>query len=227
MCMNRSADHVKLLLTSEGITNQSITNALLELLGKPFHKSRAVHVPTAANGEPGDKSWVETQINGLRGLGFLSVDVVDISNKPKDGWLPAFQRADLISFGGGSTKYLLEWLGKSGVTKELPGLLKTRVYMGISAGSMVAAKTISLTHENLFYYDKTHHLGETKGLGFIDFEIRPHLNDPYFTKVRLEYLEKLAVENSTQFYAIDDNTAIKVVDCEVTVVSEGNWKRFY
>lgn len=218
---------MKLLLTSDGITNPSITKALLELLGKPFRKSRAIHVPTAANKETGDKRYVKIQINGIRSLGFLSVDVIDISIKSKEVWLPAFEKADLISFGGGNTKYLLERLHKSGVVQELPKLLKSRIYMGISAGSMVAAKTISLTSEGILYYEKKHHFGEIKGLGLVEFEIRPHLNDPYFPKVNLEDLKKLADKNPTPFYAIDDNTAIKVVDGEVTVLSEGKWKRFH
>lgn len=217
---------MKLLLTSEGITNISIRKALEELLGKPFEKSRTVHVPTAANGETGDKKWVETQVQGLCDLGFADVDVVDISVSPKEIWLPLFEKADVISFGGGSVAYLLEWLEKSGVKKVLPDLLKTRVYMGISAGSMATAKRVSLSKESILYYEQAGKLEDLDGLGLVDFEIRPHLNDPYFTQVREDFLEKLAAENPTPFYAIDDNTAIKVDDNEITVVSEGKWKKF-
>jgi dipeptidase E len=64
------------------------------------------------------------------------------------------------------------------------------------------------------------------GLGFVDFEIRPHLNSPSFPKVRLDYLEKLARKTPTTFYAIDDASAVQVVDHKVTVISEGVWKRF-
>ncbi len=98
--------------------------------------------------------------------------------------------------------------------------------MGISAGSMVTAKNISLTTAGILYYEQTGKFENRKGLGFVDFEIRPHLNSSDFPKVRLDYLKKLAIKTSTTFYAIDDATAIKVVEGKVSVVSEGKWQKF-
>ena len=133
----------------------------------------------------------------------------------------------LLVFGGGNTKYLRSWIKKSGLEEILPSLLKNKVYVGISAGSMVTAKRVSLPSENILYYEKERDLGETlPGLGFVDFEIRPHLNSPHFPKVRLDFLEKLAHETKISFYAIDDQTAIKVVDKKISIVSEGEWKKF-
>lgn len=217
---------MKLLLTSEGISNPSIAKALAELLGKPFKESRVTYIPTAANGEKGDKGWVEININIIRNLGFLSFDVVDISSVSKDTWRFSFKRADVLVFGGGNVEYLLDWLEKSGVKAALPDLLRTKVYMGISAGSMVTAQIISLTDTDSLYYEKSGHKTSRKGLGFVDFEIRPHLNTSSFPHVELDNLEKLATENPTPFYALDDNSAIKVDGDTVTVVSEGTWKKF-
>lgn len=217
---------MKLLLTSSGITNKSIAQALLELLGKPFGKSHITFIPTAANVEKGDKTWLVNDMNNLKKLGFITFDVMDISAVPKDYWLPSFEDADVLVFGGGNTNYLLTWLHKSGVTKELPPILKTKVYMGISAGSMVTAKYISLSSTNLLYYEKREKVVRDKGLGFVNFEIRPHLNSPDFPKVRIEYLEKFAHEVQTPFYAIDDASAVRVVGDDVDVVSEGVWKKF-
>lgn len=108
----------------------------------------------------------------------------------------------------------------------LPELLKTKVYVGISAGSMVTAKNISLTSSEILYYEETGRLKNTKGLGFVDFEVRPHLNSKWFPKVRIDYLQKLAKETSNTFYAIDDHTAVRVVDNKISIVSEGKWKKF-
>lgn len=217
---------MKLLLTSSGITNTSIAHALLDLLGKPFKESRAVFVPTAANGEKGDKAWVESEMNSLRNLGFASFDVVDISEVSPSVWEPIIEKADVIGVGGGNDRYLLTWLRKSGLADILPDLLKTKVYMGISAGSIVAAKRVSLSSLGILYYERTKKFKGDAGLGLVDFEIRPHLNSPRFPKVRLNYLEKLAVENPTSFYALDDASAVKVYGDSVTVVSEGEWKKF-
>ncbi len=218
---------MKLLLTSSGITNTSIADALRELLGKPFEKSAIVFVPTAANVEKGDKTWLAEDMNNLKKLGFSSFDVIDISAVPKSVWLPGFEAADVLVFGGGNTSHLLTWLNKSGVAGELPRLLKTKVYMGISAGSMVTAKTVSLSKEGILYYETVGSFVDSKGLGFIDFEIRPHLNSPDFPKVRLDFLEKIAEETKKPFYAIDDTSAVKVDGNKISVVSEGKWKKFH
>jgi len=217
---------MKLFLTSSGITNPTLANALLHLLGKPFEESHITFIPTASNIDKGDKTWLVNDMNNIRKLGFPTFEIADISIMPKEVWFPIFQSTDLLVFGGGTATYLMEWMEKSGVTAVLPELLKTKVYMGISAGSMVTAKQMSLTSQNILYYEQTGEFQPTKGLGLVDFEIRPHLNSPSFPKVRIDYLTQLAQKNPTAFYAIDDNTAIQVIDGELTVITEGDWKKF-
>src|SRR3989344_652045 len=185
---------MKLLLTSSGKTNKSIEKALLEFLGKPFAKSNLTFIPTAANVEEGDKTWLVDDINNFRKLKFASFDIVDISAVPKNIWLPSFEKADILIFGGGNVYHLLKWIKKSGLESILPELLKTKVYVGISAGSMVTAENISLTASDILYYEDTGKIKNTKGLGLVDFEIRPHLNSKWFTKVNLPNLENLAKE---------------------------------
>src|SRR3989344_576672 len=120
---------MKLLLTSSGITNPTIANALSELLAKPFEKSAVTFIPTAANVEQKDKTWLVNDMYNLLKLGFNSFDVIDISAVGKEYWLPSFEAADILVFGGGNTSHLLTWLEKSGVGRELPRLLQTKVYM--------------------------------------------------------------------------------------------------
>lgn len=217
---------MKLLLTSNGVSNTAIKNALAKLLGKPFTQSSITFIPTAANVERGDKKFVVNDMYNLLKLGFKTFDIMDIAAVSKEYWLESFQRSDVLVFGGGNDKYLLDWLRSSGVQDILPALLQTKIYMGISAGSMATAKRVSLSTAGILYYERTKHWENTEGLGFVDFEIRPHLNSVYFPKVRVEYLEKLAKENPTPFYAIDDNSAVIVEDDFVSVVSEGVWKKF-
>lgn len=217
---------MKLLLTSGGFTNKKISNALLELLGKPFKKSKLVFIPTAANIESGGKEWLINDLNNCLKLGLAKIEIAEISSTPRDIWLPWVREADVIMVGGGNTAYLMEQLRKSHLDKLLPGLLKTRIYVGISAGSMVAARQISLTSASILYYEKTGKFGNIKGLNFVDFEIRPHLNSKWFPKVTIEYLEKLAFKTTTTFYALDDDSAVKVVNGKISVVSTGKWKKF-
>lgn len=214
---------MKLLLTSEGFTNQSISNALLELAGKPFSELNLAYIPTASNVEEGDKSWVIDHMIAYKKLGFKSIDIVDISALSKDLWLPRLQAADVFLFEGGNTFHLMHWLEKSGLKELLPGMLKTKIYMGISAGVMVTSKKNSFS--KLYYEGEYVHESEN-GLGLVDFQIAPHLNCSYFSKVNLENLGKIAKEFPETFYALDDNSAIKVEDEKIEIISEGVWKKF-
>lgn len=217
---------MKLLLTSSGITNKSIERALLHLLGRPFDQANLTFIPTAANVEKGDKTWMVNDMNNLRLLGFAALDIMDISAVSKDIWYPSLESADILVFGGGNVNYLLEWTKKSGLAECLLKLLETKIYVGISAGSMVTAKNISLSSAGLLYYEKTDGFNNLEGLGLVDFEIRPHLNSEWFPKVTFEYLEKIAVVGGKSFYAIDDSTAVQVIDKKMEVITEGEWKRF-
>ena len=217
---------MKLLLTSSGNTNKSIENAILDLIGKNFQKENIAFIPTAANIDDSDNSWLVNDMNNFKKLNFSRFDIVDISAVPKTIWLPIFGKTDILVFGGGDTIYLREWIKKSGLEKMLPQLLKTKVYVGISAGSMVTAKNISLSTAGILYYEKYGKFKNKNGLGLVDFELRPHLNSKWFPKVRLPYLKKMAEKVPYSFYAIDDDTAIKVVNGKVSIVSEGEWKKF-
>ncbi|MCC2630714.1 MAG: peptidase dipeptidase dipeptidase [Candidatus Paceibacter sp.] len=212
---------MKLLLTSAGVKNKSIARALIELVGKPAHETSIAFIPTAANVEEGSKDWLITDLNNLIQEGYKSVDIVDISALPKEMWEPRLKAADILFFGGGNSFHLMHWLKKSGLADMLPELLTTRVYAGISAGSMVASKDLSLSQSQRLYYEDLDRTEDMSGLGFVDFYLRPHLNSPYFTKIRKEYLEELAQEISEVIYALDDNSALKVVAGKVEIVSEG------
>ena len=217
---------MKLLLTSAGLTNKSISQALLDLAGKPFAELSLAVIPTAANVEAGNKDWLIEDLVNCQKLGFKSVDIVDISALPKDIWLPRLRKADIFLFEGGNVSHLMGWVIRSGLAEFLPELLKTRVYVGISAGSMVACKSLDLAAADFLYSDAIGEYDKDEGLGYVDILIRPHLNSTFFTNVTLANMEKLAKDNPAPFYALDDNSAIKIIDGEVSVISEGVWKKF-
>ncbi|OGD93080.1 hypothetical protein A2697_02110 [Candidatus Curtissbacteria bacterium RIFCSPHIGHO2_01_FULL_41_44] len=218
---------MKLLLTSNGLANETIVKALHELIGRSFNKTKLAFIPTAANVEEGDKLWLIDDLTRCKNLGFAMVDIVDISALPKNFWQPRIEEADVLLFGGGNVFHLMYWLNKSSLSKLLPNLLEERVYIGISAGSMVCSKRILLSQSKRLYYEdiKGKHKGQ-RGLGFVNFQIRPHLNNQYFPKVRAENLKKLAKEIPEPIYALDDGMALKVVDERVEVVGEGEYLLF-
>ncbi|MEK7103107.1 MAG: Type 1 glutamine amidotransferase-like domain-containing protein [Patescibacteria group bacterium] len=134
---------MKLLLTSGGITNSSIANSLFDLVGKKAEDISLVFIPTASNTEQGDKSWFINDLINLKNCHFKSIAIADISAVEEDIWRPQFEEADVLFFEGGNTYHLMQWINKSGLISMLPDLLKNKVYVGSSAGSMVMCKDIT------------------------------------------------------------------------------------
>src|SRR5215208_5267883 len=137
---------MKLLLTSGGVTNPSIRDALIDLLGKPIAESSALCIPTAQWGHPmcGPESVqgfiaAGPEFRYLSGLGWASLGVLELTALPTIGaerWVPWVQEADVLLVDGGDATYLCHWMRESGLVDLLPSLSDT-VWVGVSAGSMV------------------------------------------------------------------------------------------
>lgn len=209
---------MKLLLTSGGIANPSITRALTDLVDKPIKDANVAFIPTAGNVEEGDKGWLINDLVSFKDHGFAAVDIVDISALSKEMWLPRLEVADVIVVGGGVVSHLFEWFEKSGLLLDLPKLLKSRVYVGISAGSIVTAPPLSEEISRELYADAA-----GGGLGYVNFRISPHLNSPAFPLRNLEWIKAIATKVPEQLYALDDQSAIVVTDSTVEIVSEGRY----
>ncbi len=220
---------MKLLLTSGGVTNDSIRASLERMLGKPTSDSSALVIPTAQWGHPycGPES-VWRSIAGrspdatLTGLGWKSVGVLELTALPtigQDRWEPWVRGADVLLVDGGEAIYLAHWLRESGLAALLPSLTDT-VWVGVSAGSMVLTPRIG----SEFVEWKPGEGDET--LGIVDFSIFPHLDYPGWDENTRQAADRWAARIRSDAYAIDDQTAISVVDGVVEVVSEGAWVRF-
>ena len=217
---------MKLLLTSGGITNKSIANALFDLVGKKPEDTSLAVIPTASNVEKGDKGWFIDDLINLKKQNFKSIDIVDISAIDQKLWKPRLEVADILFFEGGNTFHLMEWINKSGLIKILPELLKTKVYVGVSAGSMVTNKDLILRLSQIVYEEDLEKTKNMKGLNYVDFYFLPHLNSQYFSKLREENIRDASKEITEKIYALDDNSALKVVDNQVEIVSEGECLQF-
>jgi len=140
---------MRLLLTSCGVTNRSIARALFDLLGKKPEATAVTFVPTAANVELGDKGWLIDDLVNLKRLNFKSIDIADISAIDRTLWFTKMTRADVLYFGGGKRYHLMQWILRSGLIEELPGLLESRVYVGMSAGSMITGRKLRLEFSHM------------------------------------------------------------------------------
>jgi dipeptidase E len=219
---------MKLLLTSAGISNTSIQNALVDLLGKPIADASALFVPTAIYALPNGPDIARRVIRGSLGspfceLGWKSLGVLELTALPsikRELWVPMLQETDALLVGGGDCQYLCYWMRQSGLAELLPSLLQKTVYVGLSAGSMI------MTRFGTTYGGHILPAESDKSLGLLDFALHPHLDHEWFPENSLASLEKLASTIPVPSYAIDDDTAIKVSDGAVEVVSEGHWKLF-
>lgn len=217
---------MKLLLTSAGLSNQSIVTVLFDLVGKKPQDTNLVFIPTASNVEIGDKSWLINDLINLKNLNFKQIDIVDISALEPEIWQEKFKQADVLFFEGGNTYHLMNWLNRSGLTTLLPKLLKDKVYVGVSAGSMVTSNDLALEISQKVYGDDLNETGNMDGLGYVDFYVLPHLNSECFPKVRKGDIEKTITGMAQKFYALDDNSAIKVIDGAIEIISEGVFYEF-
>ncbi len=214
---------MKLLLTSGGITNTSIRVALFDLVGKKPEETSLVFIPTAANVEMGDKGWLIDDLANLKKQNFKSIDIADISAVDEKIWKPKFEHADVLFFGGGNAYHLMEWITRSGLVSLLPEFLKSKIYVGLSAGSMVMSKDFALKISQLVYEEDLDKTEDVPGLNYVDFYFLPHLNSPDFSKLREQNIREFTEGIREKIYALDDNSALKVVDGKVEVISEGEW----
>ncbi|MFL5746099.1 MAG: Type 1 glutamine amidotransferase-like domain-containing protein [Niastella sp.] len=217
---------MKLLLTSAGISNTSIHNALVDLLGKPVAAASALFVPTAIYGLPNGGDIARRVICGSLGdpfceLGWKSLGLFELTallSIKREVWVPILQETDALLVGGGDCQFLTYWMQRSGLADLLPSLLNKTIYVGLSAGSMI------MTRYGTTFGNHTLPPETDRSLGLFDFAIHPHLDHEMFPKNSLANLEKLATTIPVPSYLIDDQTAIKISDGAVEVVSEGHWK---
>jgi dipeptidase E len=242
---------MKLLLTSSGISNPSIHSALVDLLGKPVAESNALFVPTGIYPFSGGAAMAYKAVCGqaptpLCELGWKSLGLLELTALPsidRNAWALSVEKTDALLVWGGDPLFLSYWMNQSGLTNLLKSMQGPVVYVGVSAGSMLAAPIFGETYRKpyrgtgspLTLEDMTFPAPEgeitmnfitAKGAGFTDFALIPHANHKDRVDASFDNAPKWAAKLPVPVYAIDDQTAIKVIDDAVEVVSEGEWNRF-
>jgi dipeptidase E len=242
---------MKLLLTSSGISNPSIHHALVDLLGKPIAESNALFVPTGIYPFSVGAAMAYKAVCGkvstpLCELGWKSLGLLELTALPsidRNAWVPSVEETDALLVWGGDPLFLSYWMNASGLPDLLSSLQRPLVYVGVSAGSMVVAPTFGesyrkpyqgtgsrLTLEDMTFPtsdgEVTMNFITAKGAGFTNFALIPHANHKDRPDASFAGASKWAAKLPVPVYAIDDETAIKVIGNSVEVVSEGQWKQF-
>lgn len=218
---------MKLLLTSGGVKNARIRAALVDLLGKPIADCRALCIPTAEYGHPmctPESAWRFIAGHSpapMSDLGWKSVGLLELMALPSIGeerWVPWVRQSDVLLVDGGDALFLCHWMRQSGLADLLPAL-REKVWVGVSAGSMVMTPRIGE-----YFVNWRPAAGGDSTLGIVDFSIFPHLDHADMPGNTLAHAERWAADIGGPAYAIDDETAIQIVDGTVDVISEGHWK---
>lgn len=222
---------MKYLLTSSGISNISIKNTLVELLGKPIAECSALIIPTSAYYFlPGGADIAYRLISGsakspMAELGWQSIGVLELTALPSvkpEQWVPRVRETDALLIGGGDPQYLCHWMRESGFADVLPTLSSEAVYVGISGGSMAVTSSFG---EN--YNDRVvATTGSETPLGFIDIAMGVHMDNKNMPDNSRDEIKSWAAGIPVPTYGIDDETAIKVVDGVIEIITEGHWELF-
>ena len=208
---------MKFLLTSAGVTNASIRQALIGLLGRPIAECTALCVPTAGYWFPQGPSIAYRLITGpaMGGLGWKSVGVLELTALPsigRESWVPAVREADALLVGGGDPMYLCDWMRQSGFAELMPSLRPEMVYVGLSGGSMAVTPSLGETYNG-------RDTAGYRALALVDFAMGVHLDHPSMPDNSLAEYAKWAAGMDVPPAAIYD-TAIQFVEGNFEVVSE-------
>jgi dipeptidase E len=221
---------MRLLLTAAGVANPTIHDSLTGMLTKPIDECTALCIPTALYGHPevgpGVNPWGFVSGNEecqMTQLGWKSVGLLELTALPsidEERWKPLVCETDVLLAAGGDSLYLTHWMRESGLADMLPEMTDT-VWVGLSGGSMAMTPRIGK-----WFMGWQPPSGDDHALGFVDFAIYPHLDNPGLPYNTMANAEKWAATLDCPAYAIDDETAIRVVDDEIDIASEGKWRRF-
>ncbi|MFI7401088.1 Type 1 glutamine amidotransferase-like domain-containing protein [Streptomyces sp. NPDC049541] len=219
---------MNLLLTASGLRNETLRDALRDMLGKPFGSANIVYVPTASVAEPGDHGWLVEGMNRLYGLGWREFDVLELNGLPRQLVLDRLLHADVIYVEGGNHYHLARSITRNGLAEGFLQALESRVHVGVSAGSMIFSRHLT-AHSADVIGDTAdlHVLGATTvepPFGLFDWYLKPHLYSPHFPERDDAWADRIAARADFPIYFIDDETAVRVRDGKVDVISEGRWR---
>ena len=164
----------KALLTSAGFENNNIKKIFLELIDKKTECIKALFIPTAAINADAI-AVLPKCMNDLLNAGILKENIVVFDLHCELAY-EELCKYDAIYFCGGSTKYLLNRINDTHFYIPLKRFIDNGgVYVGVSAGSCIAANNIP---DNLGLINCTLsvHTQEGTKVGKIDISQCPHIH---------------------------------------------------
>jgi dipeptidase E len=203
-----------LLLTSNGM---QMKKEIVKLLQKPAYDITVVFISTAAKSEE-NLEYLRMDWTIMRDEMGFNVEEYDIEGKTEAEVMKALEFKDIIYVEGGNTFYLLKMMRACNFEKIIRKLLKAgKVYIGSSAGSIVAGKTIQTAEwigdKNLV------HLTDLKGLNLVPFDIVCHYSPEFEDTIKQKI--KNPKKRAKNLRILIDSQAILVQGKETDLIGEG------
>lgn len=204
---------MKLFLTSAGLPPETIKE-FLRLLGKKPGEAMLCFITTASHPEE-NKGYVEKDRKRLSELGF-KVTELDLKEENKESLDNKLENFDVIFVEGGNTFYLLKYMRESGFDKVLKSFLdKGVIYLGVSAGTMVAG--LNIESGNWKYMDKNIvDLKNLTGLKLVPFVFSVHIDES-----NIGAIKECAGKADYPVIALTDKQALLVDGGTQRIVGEG------
>jgi dipeptidase E len=217
-----------MLLTSAGVRNEPLKSALVDLVGRPLAAATVAVIPTAAMAGAGDHGWLVENLSRLHGLGWRGFQVLELNALPAGVILERLRRADVIYGEGGNVYHLANSIIVNGLAEQMALLLESKVYVGVSAGSMIFSRNMSnRTGEVFGEQEELRFLGEAQArppFGLYDWYVKPHLNSLDYPGRTPAWFKKAAAQVDFPVYALDDDSAVRIRGDKIDVVSAGRWR---
>ncbi len=214
---------MKLLLCSEGFYTPNTVRTCVELCGKPQNQISVAVINEAHAVVTGDKRWVLDDLNNIAKNFPAEMDIVNLLALSAKEVEERLAHKDVIFVVGGNPDYLMHVFEKTGFAKSLPRLLKDKVYVGSSAGSMVVGRRVS-TKAYRATYSGENNFGINEYMALVDLAIKPHMDAPDLPNNRLTVLKKATKGVDFPVYGLQDDAAIVIDGGKQSFVGSGPYK---
>lgn len=203
-----------LLLTSAGMQMKS---EIIKLLQKPAYDITVAFISTASKPQE-DLDYLQKDWRIMRDEMGFNLEEVDIEGKKESEVMKLLELKDIIFVEGGNAFYLMKAMRACNFERVIRKLLKHgKVYIGASAGSIVAGRTIKTAgwkHDKNFVG-----LKNLKGLNLVPFDIFAHYLPEHAEIIKQKI--KSPRKRAKRLKILTDEQAILVQGREVDLIGRG------
>lgn len=170
---------MNLVLTSAGLKNKKVAEKFLKILPNKPENVKVLMITFAQSDE--EESYVNESKQELIDLGLKNIT---IANMHRDIMIDTFNDFNVIYVCGGNTFSILQKLRETKLNKFIiEQVKKGTIYVGVSAGSIIAGKNIEIASWGSEGDKNEINLKDLKGLSLTDVTIFPHFKQELRTEV--------------------------------------------